>query len=262
MRRAIIRLACLCALALLVMPYEAFAFLGVEAAVGYWRQSPSGTVQYGSPGSVLDVISDLNLGDNNEVFGRIKIDLPPGLPNIYVMATPTSFDGTGQTTLPVQYGNVVFAGGSPLQTKLKLDQYDLALYYPIPMLKAATLGVLNAEIGLDARQLKYDGTITGIVYLSPGITQTSAKSATYYIPMIYAAVQVKPVPVVSFEAEFRGITYGSNSYYDYIGRLKVMPYGPLFISGGYRYEQIKIDQDNLLTNLRIQGPFVEAGISF
>jgi len=169
-----------------------------------------------------------------------------------------SFDGTAQTTRPITYGNVTFDANTPIQSKLKLDQYDLALYYPIPFLKTATLGVLNAEIGLDARQLNYDGTITGKV---SGVTETSAKSATYYIPMVYVGVQVKPVSAFSVEAEFRGVTYGSNSYYDYIGRVKVMPFGPLFISGGYRSEQIKIDEDDLKTNLRIDGPFVEAGVS-
>ena len=93
MKRAHISLVCLLVLSMVVIPYKAFAFFGVEAAVGYWRQAPSGTLQY--KGDSLNLQNDLNLGDNNQVVARVKVELPLVLPNIYVMATPMSFEGTG-----------------------------------------------------------------------------------------------------------------------------------------------------------------------
>ena len=242
---------------MILIPYKAFAFFGVEAAVGYWRQAPSGTLEY--QGDSLDLRNDLNLGDKNQVVARVKVELPLALPNIYVMATPMSFNGTKQLTRQITFGNKTFDTTAPIQSKLAMDHYDVALYYPLPFLKTATLGKLNVELGLNARQIKFDGAITGTVL---GVTETSSKNITLYVPMIYAGVQVKPVSTFSIEGEIRGIAYGSNHYYDYIGRLKVMPIGPLFISGGYRSEQIKIDQSDVKADVTFSGPFVEAGVSF
>jgi outer membrane protein len=257
MKRVHRYIVCLLVLSMIMIPYKALAFFGVEAAVGYWRQAPSGTVQY--QGDSLDLKNDLNLGDSNQVVARLKVELPLVLPNIYVMATPMSFSGTNQLTVPITYGNTTFQANSPIQSSFKLDHDDLAFYYPIPLLKTATLGKLNIELGLDARYIDYDGSITGSV---AGVTETSSKQATIVLPMIYAGVQVKPISTFSIEAEFRGMDYGSRHYYDYIGRLKVMPFGPLFISGGYRSEQARIDQSDLYANIKVSGPFVEAGVSF
>ncbi len=250
--------AYLLVLSMLVIPYKAFAFIGVEASVGGWRQSPSGTLEY--QGDSLDLKNDLNLGNKSQIFARVKVELPLILPNIYFMATPMSFDGTKQLSRQITFGNTTFDTTAPIQSKLHMDQYDLALYYPIPFLKTATLGVLNVDLGLNARQIKFDGSITETI---PGlVTETASKSVTFYVPMIYAGVQVKPISEFSFEAEVRGITYGSNHCYDYIGRLKIMPIGPLFISGGYRYEVVKIDQSDVKADDTVSGPFVEAGVNF
>lgn len=241
-------------LALLAVPVEsAFAFFGIEAGVGYWKQSPSGTLGYKPVTATdnLDLKNDLNMGDKSRVIARVKAELPLVLPNIYFMATPMSFDGTGSKT--VSYGGKTFSGS--YNAKLNMDHYDLALYYPIPLLKTATLGVLNIELGLNARQINFEGTLSSPV-------DSASKKLTLFVPMIYAGVQVKPISALSIEAEIRGMAYGSSHYYDYIGRLKVMPFGPLFISGGYRAEEVKIDQSDVKTDVKFSGPFAEVGVSF
>jgi hypothetical protein len=80
--------------------------------------------------------------------------------------------------------------------------------------------------------------------------------------MFYLGAQLKPVKYLSLEAEARGIAYSSNHYYDLIGRLKVQPFGPLFIAGGYRYEEVKVDQSDVKANITLKGPFLELGLVF
>ncbi len=259
MKKISMYVSCLFVLALIAVPVKnAFAFFGLEAGVGYWRQSPSGTMEYkpltGTTGNV-DLKNDLNLGDKSQAFVRVKAELPLVLPNLYFMATPMSFDGSGRLNRTISFGGEPFTVGTDVQSKLTLDHYDLALYYPIPLLKTATLGLLNVELGLNARQINFDGRITSS-------TTSASKKITIYVPMIYAGIQVKPISALSIEGEIRGISYGSSSYYDYIGRLKIMPVGPLFISGGYRAEQAKIDQSDVKTDVKFSGPFIEAGVSF
>jgi len=253
-------------LAMLVVPYRAFAFIGLDAGVGYWRQTPSGTLAYKPilASDTLDLKDDLNLDSKNQPFVRIKAELPLILPNIYAMYTPMSFDGTGKKTLSFTYGDVNFAAGATLESKLKLDHYDVALFYPIPVLKTATAGVLNVELGLNAKIISFEAEITGRE-AGTGITRTASISKTLPIPMIYAGIQVKPISMLSIEAEVRGIAIGESHFYDYMGMLKIRPIGPLYISAGYRAEQIKIASNQVSdvnADIKFGGPFIEVGLSF
>jgi outer membrane protein len=150
-------------LVLLALPYRAFAFLGLEAGVGYWNQTPSGTFGYqpvtGTIGDI-DLKDDLNFKSKSNAFVRVKAELPLILPNIYLMATPMSFDGSGLLTRSISFGNQTFTASTNVQSKVKLDHYDAALYYPIPLLKTASVGVLNVDLGLNARKIDFQGTIT------------------------------------------------------------------------------------------------------
>jgi len=258
MRNTHLFLAILFVLVGLLVPYGALA-LGLEAGIGYWRESPSGTLSYKaiSANDTLDLKNDLNLGDKSQVIFRAKVELPLFLPNLYIMATPMSFEGTGTKTVPFKFGDQTFNAGVPIQSKLKLDHYDLALYYPIPLLKTATLNTLAIDLGLDVRQINFEGTIS-----QNTLSLSSSKTRTLYFPMLYAGVQVRPISSFSIEGEGRVVSTGSNHYYDFIGRVKVMPFGPLFVSGGYRSEQVKIDESDIKADVKFTGPFVEAGVSF
>ena len=46
-------LVCLFVLGMLVLPYRAFAFIGLDVGVGYWRQTPTGTMEYKPTSAVL-----------------------------------------------------------------------------------------------------------------------------------------------------------------------------------------------------------------
>jgi outer membrane protein len=95
---------------------------------------------------------------------------------------------------------------------------------------------------------------------STGISES--KSLTFPVPMLYLGAQLKPIKYLSLEAEARVIAYSSNHYYDLIGRLKVQPIGPVFLAGGYRYEEVKIDQSDVKSKIKIGGPFLELGFVF
>jgi outer membrane protein len=258
MKKIQLYVVCLFVLSMLVVPCSAFAFFGADIGVGYWRQTPSGSLDY-KPTSALtgniDLKDDLNLDTQNKLFVRIKAELPSALPNLYFMATPMSFEGSGTLTRSISFNGESFTVGENVDSKVKLDHYDLALFYPLPFIKTSTLGKLNIELGLNARKLDFEGTISAS-------SQTASKSLSIYIPMIYAGIQVKPISLFSIEAEVRGIAYGSNHYYDYLGRLRVNPIPLVFIGAGYRAETVKIDESDVKADIKFGGPFVEAGLSF
>jgi len=259
MKKAQWYLACLFILSLIAVPYQAFAFIGLDAGVGYWSQTPSGTLSYKATtaADTINLKDDLGLKKESKPYVRIKAELPLILPNLYFVATPMSFEGTGSKAINFTYGGQPFNLNVPIQSKIKLDHYDLALFYPIPLLKTATVGVLNAELGLNIRMIDFEGTIS-----QETLNRTESKSMSLYVPMIYAGIQVTPISLFSIEAEIRGIAYGENHYYDYTGRLKVMPIPILYIAGGYRAESLKIDASDVKADIKFGGPFVEVGVSF
>jgi len=259
MKRVNFFVVCVFVLSMIVVPCRAFAFLGIEAGVGYWKQSPSGTLSYQavSASDTLNLKNDLNLGDKSRPFFRFKAELPAFLPNIYFLATPMSFEGTGTITRSFTYGGQTFTAGAPINSTLKMDHYDLALYYSIPLLKTATLRTLNIDLGLDGRKIDFEATLN-----QPTAGVASTKNRTLYVPMIFAAVQFRPLSAFSIEAEGRGAAYGSNHYYDVSGSLKIKPFGPLYVSGGYRSEKLKINESDVKTDTTFDGPFLEAGLSF
>jgi outer membrane protein len=259
MKRIQYYFVCLFILSVITVPCRAFA-LGLEAGVGYWKQNPSGTLEYNPAGTAtaadsLDLKNDMNLGSKSRPFVRVKAELPLFLPNVYFMATPMSFEGTGTKNVNFTYGNQTFNGNVPIQSKVKMDHYDFALYYTF--LDKLTLDIVHLDLGLNARAMKFEGTIS-----QNSLGRTASKDLSLYIPMAYVGLQVKPIKAFSIEAEARAIAFGGNHYYDLIGRLKVMPVGPLFIAAGYRSETIKIDTNNVKTDIKFAGPFAEVGVTF
>ncbi len=250
MKKIFIYVLYLFSLFLVAVPCKSFA-LGLEVGVGGWMQMQSGEIGY-KPVSPTDSV-DLGTNTKYQPYGRIKIDMPLFFPNIYVMATPMNFDGSGNKTF--KFGDYAFTGA--YESKLKLDHYDLALYYSIPFLKTATLDVLNIEVGINARVIDFKAQVKE---LSTGTSVS--ESLTIPLPMAYLGAQVKPIKALSLEAEGRGIAYSSNHYFDVIGRAKVTVYGPLFVAAGYRYEKIKIDQNDVKADAQCNGPFMELGLSF
>lgn len=252
-------------LAFISVPATTFA-VGLEMAIGGWQADPSGYLAYTllsplpGPNDIIDLEQDARYDDETTINARVKIDLPLFLPNIYVMATPMEFDGTGNKTLSFDYGGQTFDAGADFYSKVVLDHYDVALFWGIPMLKTVTLNKLDIEWGLNIRLIDFEGTITGFVGTIP---TTETKDATLVLPMVYVGVEFGLLKSVAVQVEARALVISDSSYYDYIARVKYKPFvGPLFIAAGYRFEDIDIDEEDIRAELEIGGPFVEVGMKF
>lgn len=262
MKNKAILIAALFILGLLLTHQKSFA-LGFEAGAGYWGHNPSGDIAYkrSSSSDKLDIRGDLKYERKYRPFARAKIELPLVLPNIYLMATPMKFEESGSKDADFTFGDITINGRQSFKSMLQLDHYDVALYYPIPLVKTATLGVLGVELGINARIIDLEAEVSGS-QTATGTSVTESKKLTIPVPMIYAGVQIKPTDELSIEAEGRGIAYNSNHYYDLIGRIKVKPVWLLFIAGGYRHEDVKIDVSDVEASVKFSGPFIEAGLEY
>ncbi len=88
------------------------------------------------------------------------------------------------------------------------------------------------------------------------------ESTTVPIPQVYLALQFRPIDFLAIEAEGRGISISGNKAYSLIGRLRFNLVGFLFLTGGYRYDKIDIDEEGVIIDTDFSGSFAEAGLSF
>jgi outer membrane protein len=245
----------LAVLILFAAPASSYA-IGLEVGVGGWEQEPTGDASY-QGGDSIDVMDDADLGKETQYFGRVKVDMPLVIPNIYLMHTPMSFSGEGKIGSGFDFGDTHY--DAKFDTTLDLDHTDLALYYELPFVETATLGVLNVDLGLNVRYVDMNIEVKGS---AAGVTKKESQSAQVYIPMVYAGVQLMPTDSVAIEAEYRGISVTNDSYTDLIARVKVKPFGPLFIAAGYRQQSVDIDEKDVELDMDFKGPFLEAGLQF
>lgn len=232
---------------------------GIEAAVGIWHQSPSGDISFKrlSAHDTLDLDKNLGLNDETGILFRARLETPMILPDVSFMATPVTFEGRGRVQRQFSFGDRVFTPEADLDGKVRLNQYDISLFYGIPGLKAASSGMLNLDLGLNLRLIDFSAEIS-----QPQTGLSSSESHFLPVPTLYAGASVRPFDVLAFEAEGRGLTYSGNHFYSLIGRVRVDPINHLFIAGGWRYDSISIDEKGLKANIDLSGPFAEIGFSF
>ncbi|MCF8024916.1 MAG: TIGR04219 family outer membrane beta-barrel protein [Desulfobacteraceae bacterium] len=251
----------LCILVALAMfvpaPAAALPLFDIEGAVGGWRASPSGDMKY--KGNSLDLEDDLNFDNENELTGRLKIGMPLVIPNLYFMATPLEFEETSIRDKSFTFGGQDFYEKEEFRSRLTLNHYDVGLFYNVPLVRGLTLNMLNIEAGVNAR-------IIGAKAVVEQETGTESlyekKSETFPVPMIYLGLGLNPVERFGLEAEIRGISYSDYDIISMIGRMKVKAVGPLFISGGYRYDTYDVKENDLIIDVNFSGPFLETGVDF
>jgi outer membrane protein len=243
---------------MLSLPATSFAF-GIEFSLGAWYQQPSGTLSFDKTTNAddLDLEDDLGYDDKWKPIARLKIDMPSLIPNLYLMYTPMKWSETGSKNVGFSFGGENFEADVDFDSELKMDHLDVALYYGIPGVRTATADVLNIDLGLNLRLLDFRAEIE-----QKAIDQKESESYLLPIPMLYTGMQIKPLNWIALDLEGRGIYYSNNHYVSLIGRLKVMPFGPLFVAGGYRYDNIKIDYQDVDVDADFKGPFAEVGFDF
>lgn len=204
------------------------AGFGVEA--DYYVPEAKGDFRYTDNGVTTDTHFN---GDDDSVYQvGVYFEHPvPLLPNIRADFTPeTSFTGTDS-----------IAGTNTV----KFSQIDTTLYYEL------LDNVVDLDIGLTGKFI--DGEVTGAVNQSFDVV----------IPMVYVGAGVKiPALPIRLDADLKHVRYSGNSISDM--RIKAVweVMAGVEAVAGYRYESLKLDEDDIYSTLKIQGPFIGVGYRF
>ena len=173
------------------------------------------------------------------------------------MYTPMKWSETGNVNTSFNFGDDTFQANVDFKSTLKMNHLDFALYYGLPGVRTATADVLNIDLGLNFRLMDFEAKVN-----QPDTGLKQSQSYFLPIPMAYGATQISPMDWITLEFEGRGSAYKSNYYLSLIGRLKIKPFGPIFFAGGYRYDSVKIDYQDVDVDTEFRGPFAEAGFDF
>lgn len=250
------KLLCAVILAGLAMAPAMAEAYWVDISAGYWNPEPSGGISYNLLGAFNDKADlERDMGFEKEGFAQVraKVDLP--LLNIGVQATPMEFTGRKTLVNNITFGGNTYATSTTVDTKMIMDHYDVALFWALPFLSTASAGTLNVELGLNARMLDFEVTI------SEGATWTT-KAVSPTIPMLYVGAQITPTDSFGIEAEYRGLSMDDNSYTDMMAKVRWNPVPVFYISAGYRSESLEIDEEGVVSDMEFKGPFAELGLRF
>ncbi len=232
-----------------------------EFSAGFIKQKPSGWVNY--KGDQVDIKNDLKIGDENSYFVKAKIEHPiPVIPNLYLQYTKMKFSGDGKVKNGYTFGNITVYEEDRVLTDLKLNRFDIGLFYNLPFVNTLSLGKVKAEAGLFVRVIDFKARVEDKTR-----NETDETSATVPVPLLYLSVGFYPVDFVSINVEGKGVVYSGNHYYDIQGEVRVYPLSfgiaKPFLSAGYRYEKLKLDDiDDTSADIKVKQPFVSAGLLF
>ncbi len=242
---------------------EAIPGVDVTLGIGYSTLSPSGDISY--DGDSVDVESDLGLGDSKRANVYIDVDLPI-LPHLKLEYFPFRYQGEGQVNKSFQFGNLDILLNEKVKTDLNFDQYDLTIYYGLPV------PFIHPKVGLTVKYL--DGYVE---LFRESTSDTERADITLPIPMLYlgASISIPLIPMVSdlvFDLEGKGISYDGNSLVDVkaLAKVKVLSIpaiAGLYAGLGYKYQRLKIDNldvngKDFNSDLKFQGILGEVGIEF
>ncbi len=227
----------------------------IETAIGGTFLNPVGQISYN--GISLDLKNDLKYEKVSTFTGRIKLDLPLVLPNIYITAMPLRFAETGSKNVSFQFGNQTFTAGVPFTSSLKLDHYDATLFYGIPFIETATAEKLKVQVGLNLRLIDFKAEIN---QTQTGLSES--KSLVVPVPQAYLFLEIAPIEKIKISTDLKGIIYGDSRFYDASLLLKYQLLKFFFLGGGYKYENIRVAHNGVRTDFEFGGPALEIGFIF
>jgi outer membrane protein len=243
---------------LLVSSANAFMGLNAEVGAGVWAPEMSGTVGYGSnAGSNQIDFGDLGLDDKKYDNTYMYADFShfvPFIPNARVETV--SYEMSGTTSNDVNWnGNNITAD---VKTDIKMSQTDMILYWGVPFINTATVGVLDVNFGLDAKNI--DGEIT--------LNDDTAKFDET-LPLLYLNTRIDlPFAPINLEGTMKTISYDGASISD--NEIKVsgvldLTVVDLKVDLGYRIQNITIPTDlvdDLEADIDTKGMFFGVSAKF
>ena len=239
----------------LLLPVSSLAF-EIGARGYYWFPSLDGTVKVdeaGIIGTTLDFENDLGIEDEN--YPSVEVFVGGG--NHHLSLTHTNIEYSGRKTLTreIIYRGKTYAVSDLVTSSIEYKMLDLHYQYDLLDLENILGGFSLGGV----LQVKYlDGNVS---LKTTGIDEK--EDFTIPIPMVGLNLHIGILADI-LEVRVRGtaIGYSGNTIYELMADLSWTPFPFMDIHGGYKSFIIDIDEDDMVFDYDMSGPYVALTLSF
>jgi outer membrane protein len=240
-------------LAVVLLPVSSLAF-EIGARGYYWFPSLDGNVKVdeaGIIGTTIDFDKDLGIEDEN--YPSIEAFVGLGSHHLSLTYTEIDYSGTKQLSETKYFKGQPYDG--TVDSSIEYRMIDFHYQYDFLDLENILAGFSLGGV----LQVKY---LEGEVSLkTTGIDEE--EDFTLPIPMLGLNLQIGILADI-LEARIRGtvIGYSGNKIYEVMGDISWTPFPFVDIHGGYKTFVIDIDEDDVIFDYDMSGPYVALTVSF
>jgi len=242
-----------------LLPASSSAF-EIGARGYYWFPSLDGNVQVDEAtiiGTTINFEKDLGIEDEN--YPSVEVFLGGGRHHLSLTYTDIDYSGKKTLTKQILFHGKTYSATSLVESSIGYKMMDLYYQYDFLNLENVAAGFsLGAVL-----QVKY---LDGDVALKTTNLPTNIdekQDFTLPIPMIGLNLHMGILADV-LEARVKGtaIGYAGNTIYELMGDISWTPLPFLDIHGGYKTFVIDIDEDDIVFDYDMSGPYVALTLSF
>lgn len=228
----------------------------VSVKAGYQLLSPSGSVAgtINGVGQQLDVENDLNLDDSENVTAEVALQW--GNSRLSFNYLPIEFSGTGTLTVGGDFNGQTFIANETATSKLSVDLYDIGYtYYLVNLDDLPTRFQFGLELAVKVAdaEVAFNTQTTGI---------NERETVTAPIPTIGARTRIALADLVGVVGRVGYLEYDGNQFIDAEAQIEFSPLPTVGIYAGYRYFDLKIDEDDVFVETEFSGPFAGVLVRF
>lgn len=221
---------------------------GVYAGAGSWQAELEGDV--GDPAISMN---DLGTDKESNTYFYIAVEHPvPLIPNIKLQQNNISSKQTSVIEQSFELDGTEFVAGSEIASDLDLSYTDAVLYYEL------LDNWFNLDVGVTARF--YSG------HLDAESNMTNERvDVDVIVPLIYSKAQFDlPFSGLSAGIEGNYVSYSDSSLADYSAKVSYLFDSALDlgVEVGYRSIMMTIDDDDVQTDIELNGPYAAAIFHF
>jgi outer membrane protein len=223
---------------------------------GYQLLSPEGTIAgtVNGEGTELDLERDLDLDDSEDFTAEITLKW--GDSQLSFNYLPISFSGTGILQFDGSFNDIDFIVNDIVKTDLNIDLYDIGYtYYLLNFDDLPT----RFQLGLELAVKVADVDVT-FLDVTQGLVES--ESGTVPIPTVGVRSRIALADFLGVIGRIGYMEFDDNHFLDAEAQLEFSPLPMVGLYAGYRYFDLKIDEDDIFVETKFSGPFAGLMIRF
>lgn len=239
---------------LVVLPATSYGFILDNVELGVCNLNPSGYVQDVYQTTKIDVDRDLHLSDKTCLTLSYSAENLPFIPDFRISYSKLHLSGSGPASEDFQYKDLEVKKGDPVSSKWDFENFDLTFYYqPANFFNN---DYFKTELGLSTMFVSSTFKVENKKY---GTFENEDIAA--FIPTLHLYLEFQPVYYLSLFTGFEGLSFTEQKRKLFRTGMKYYINSQLYISAGFKYERIKIRNENdTNADLTTRGYFIRAGV--